>query len=105
MTESICFHHNDADGRASGAIARYAIGHKLLLFETDYDERAIPWDLVSKAERVFVLDFSFPAEDMLRMADGRQFTWIDHHKSALGELNDVAGDWPGLRDLSEAACV
>jgi oligoribonuclease NrnB/cAMP/cGMP phosphodiesterase (DHH superfamily) len=105
MTRTLCFHHNDADGRASGAIARYALGHQLQLIETDYDERAIPWDQIASATEIIVLDFSFPIEDMLKMASSRQFTWIDHHKSALNELQAVAGDWPGLRDLSEAACV
>ncbi|MBN2678242.1 MAG: hypothetical protein JXR32_09305 [Anaerolineaceae bacterium] len=105
MTTAICFHHNDADGRASGAIARYALGHELQLIESDYDGQSIPWDMISKADRIYVLDFSFPIQDMQKMADGREFTWIDHHKSALSELKDIASCWPGIRDLSEAACV
>ncbi len=81
------------------------LGMKLLLIESDYDEQPIPWDQIATTEQVYVLDFSFPVADMQKMAAGRQLTWIDHHKSALAELNDVAGDWPGIRDLSEAACV
>ena len=59
MTRAICFHHNDADGRASGAIARYALGHELLLIESDYDEQPIPWDQIASTEQIYVLDFSF----------------------------------------------
>ena len=105
MTRAICFHHNDADGRASGAIARYALGHELLLIESDYDEQPIPWDQIESTDQIYVLDFSFPIVDMQKMAAGRQLIWIDHHKSALAELNDVAATWPGIRDLTEAACV
>ncbi len=42
--------------------------------------------LIAKAGRVIVVDFSFPFEDMQKMAAGREFIWIDHHKSALTEI-------------------
>ena len=105
MTNAICFHHNDADGRASGAIARYALGRALVLIESDYDEQPIPWGQVATTDQVYVLDFSFNIADMQKLAAGRSLTWIDHHKSALVELNDAAVNWQGIRDLSEAACV
>jgi oligoribonuclease NrnB/cAMP/cGMP phosphodiesterase (DHH superfamily) len=105
MTSTLCLHHNDADGRASGAIVRYALVRNVELFETDYDGREIPWDIISKTDRIVVVDFSFPIEDMLKMATEREFIWIDHHKSALDELKDVSRDWPGLRDITKAACV
>jgi len=64
MTKTICFHHNDADGRASGAVVRYALGEEVTLFEVDYDGRPIPWGEVEKADKVIVVDFSFPRQDM-----------------------------------------
>jgi oligoribonuclease NrnB/cAMP/cGMP phosphodiesterase (DHH superfamily) len=105
MTHTICFHHNDEDGRASAAIVRYALGPGIKLFETDYDEGTIPWDEVRQSEQVIIVDFSFPLPDMQAMAEGRQLVWIDHHKSALALMEEVAEEWPGIRDLSEAACV
>jgi oligoribonuclease NrnB/cAMP/cGMP phosphodiesterase (DHH superfamily) len=105
MTRTVCFYHNDADGHASGAIVRYALGRDIQLFEMDYDARTIPWGDIANAGRVVVVDFSFPLQDMQTMAAGREFIWIDHHKSALTELEEVSKAWPGLRDLSEAACV
>ena len=105
MTKSICFHHNDPDGHASGAIVRYALGETVTLIESDYDGTPIPWDLVEKAEQVIVTDFSFSVEDMQRLAEGRELVWIDHHKSAMLEFEGIADNWPGIRDLSEAACV
>jgi len=105
MSPTICFHHNDEDGRASAAIIRHALGDELTLIEMDYDDLAIPWDVVARAQQVIVVDFSFPTQDMQNLAAGRKFIWIDHHVSALTELGEVSRDWPGSRDLSEAACV
>ena len=105
MTKTICFHHNDPDGHASGAIVRYALGPEVQLVESDYDATAIPWEEVAQAERVIVVDFSFPFDQMVRLAEGREFIWIDHHKSAMAEFEGVADNWLGIRDISEAACV
>jgi len=105
MTNIICFHHNDPDGRASGAIVRYALNKDVLLIESDYERTPIPWEKVEQTERVIVVDFSFPKDDMLRLADGRKFIWIDHHKSAIIEFEKISKDWDGIRDISEAACV
>lgn len=105
MTESICFHHNDEDGRASGAIVRYALKSDVKLYEVDYDGRPIPWDIISKYRRVIVVDFSFPLQDMQRISKERELTWIDHHKSAITEMKGVSQNWQGIRDISEAACV
>jgi oligoribonuclease NrnB/cAMP/cGMP phosphodiesterase (DHH superfamily) len=105
MTHTICFHHNDEDGRASGAIVRYALARDVELHETDYDGREIPWDSIITADRIIVVDFSFSVEDMQKMAEGREFIWIDHHKSAITEYKEASRDWPGLRDISKAACV
>ena len=105
MTKSICFHHNDPDGHASGAIVKYVLGDGVTLIESDYDGTPIPWDLVEQAEQVIVTDFSFPVDEMKRLAESRELVWIDHHKSAMLEFEGIADDWPGIRDLSEAACV
>jgi len=105
MTKSICFHHNDPDGHASGAIVKYALGNDVTLIESDYDGTPIPWDLVEQAEQIIVTDFSFPMDDMKRLAEGRELVWIDHHKSAMLEFKGIADKWPGIRDISEAACV
>jgi oligoribonuclease NrnB/cAMP/cGMP phosphodiesterase (DHH superfamily) len=61
--------------------------------------------LVEQAEQVIVTDFSFPVADMQRLAKGRELVWIDHHKSAIAEFAGIADHWPGIRDVSEAACV
>ncbi|HBY09499.1 MAG TPA: hypothetical protein DEH22_17580 [Chloroflexi bacterium] len=100
----LCLHHNDADGRACGAIVRRALGKEVTLYEMDYGE-SLPLELVVVADHILIVDFSLSKEEMAQLAIYHQFTWIDHHKSAIDELEGIADDWAGVRDTSEAACV
>ena len=103
---TLCLHHNDADGRASAAIVRRFYGPETACHEMNYGE-PVPWEKVAAAKRVVVVDFSLPAEVMLRLAAEREFVWIDHHKTSLEDLGALAQEqgWAGIRDTSEAACV
>jgi oligoribonuclease NrnB/cAMP/cGMP phosphodiesterase (DHH superfamily) len=101
---TLCLHHNDADGRASGAIVRRALGKDITLYEMDYGE-SLPLDLVVVADHIVIVDFSLPKAEMEQLANYHQFTWIDHHKSAIDEMDGTGENWAGVRDTSEAACV
>lgn len=105
MSLTVCFHHDDEDGRASGAVVRYALGKDSHLIEIDYDDLTIPWELINKADKVVVVDISFPLQEMQKLAAGRELIWIDHHISAIKEMQGVADAWSGLRDINDAACV
>jgi len=102
--DTLCLHHNDADGRACGAIVRRALGEAVVLYEMDYGD-SLPLDLVLVADHILIVDFSLPKEEMENLAAYHQFTWIDHHKSSLDEMDGTADDWAGVRNTSEAACV
>jgi oligoribonuclease NrnB/cAMP/cGMP phosphodiesterase (DHH superfamily) len=101
---TLCLHHNDPDGRASAAIVRRALGTSVSLYEINYGD-PIPWELLEQARHVIMVDFALDRTSMLRIADGRRFTWIDHHVTAIEALGDVAVHWEGLQSLDEAACV
>lgn len=101
---TICLHHNDADGRASAAIVRRALGQNIKLIEIDYGEPA-PWSEIDLADKVVMVDFSLPAAEMQRLVEMTELIWIDHHISALELMAGIADDWPGLRDIGEAGCV
>lgn len=101
---TVCLHHNDPDGRASAAVVRRALGTSVKLYEINYGD-VIPWELMEQAQHVIMVDFSLDKESMLRIADGRRFTWIDHHVSSLEAMTEVAPHWEGLQSLDEAACV
>jgi oligoribonuclease NrnB/cAMP/cGMP phosphodiesterase (DHH superfamily) len=70
----------------------------------DYGD-SLPLDLVLVADHILIVDFSLPKEEMEKLAAYHQLTWIDHHKSALEEMDGTADGWGGVRDSSEAACV
>jgi hypothetical protein len=99
----VCFYHDDADGRCSAAIIRRALGQDVICIPMDYGDQ-VPWDLVKQAEAVVVVDFSFPPSDMERIVSEAKLTWIDHHVTAITDLQSLA-DVPGRRALDQAACV
>jgi oligoribonuclease NrnB/cAMP/cGMP phosphodiesterase (DHH superfamily) len=104
IEDTVCLHHNDADGRASAAVVRRAYDRQVFAFEMNYGD-PIPWDRIEPAKRVVVVDFSLPLEEMQRLAQGRELIWIDHHISAIRLLGEAAQAWQGLQDTGEAACV
>lgn len=100
---TICLHHNDQDGRCAAAIVRRALGKDVRLYEINYGEE-IPWEAIQKADRVVIVDFSLPLDDMLQVQKMAELIWVDHHVSsfdALSSLENVAGE----RNLDDAACV
>lgn len=101
---TLCIYHNDADGCASAAVVRHAIGTDAKMHEISYGEPT-PWKKIINVKHVVIVDFILPLQEMKRIANERMLTWIDHHKSALVEVNDEARNWSGLRSLNEAACV
>ncbi len=101
---TVCLHHNDADGRASAAVVRRAYDKQVVTIEMNYGD-PLEWDRIEPAKRVVVVDFSLPLEQMQKLAQGREFIWIDHHVSAIRTLSKAAREWRGLQDTTEAACV
>ncbi len=101
---TLCLHHNDTDGRASAAIVRRALGPTIRLYEMDYQD-SIPLEHILTADKIIIVDFSLPREEMAKLARYHQLIWIDHHKTAIDDLAEISASLPGLRDLSEAACV
>lgn len=99
----ICLFHDDMDGRCSAAIVRYALGADVGLHAMDYGD-PVPWATVEVAEKVIIVDFSLPLDNMLRVQSMAELVWIDHHKTSLEtleSLNQVAG----IRRVDDAACV
>lgn len=92
----ICIYHSrDLDGYTSGAIIKKwheqindypdNIGKgELKLIGYDYGQ-PIPWEQIPAGEPIIMVDVSVPFEDMEKMAthSNGQFTWIDHHRSAI----------------------
>ena len=98
-----CLYHDDADGRCSAAIVRRVFRSSVRLQAIDYGD-AVPWEVIEASDKVVIVDFSLPLEDMRRAQKTSDLVWIDHHKTALDGLSEMEGI-PGLRSLDEAACV
>ena len=74
--------HNDMDGWCAGAIARLALlAHGEPEPEIRHCGYGMTCPVADAVERqVFVLDFSWPLDDMLALhGAAEQLTWIDHH--------------------------
>ena len=74
--------HNDMDGWCAGAIARLALlAHGEPEPEIRHGGYGMTYPVGDAVERqVFVLDFSWPLDDMLALhGAAEQLTWIDHH--------------------------
>lgn len=91
----ICIYHNkDLDGYTSGALVakwHHETNQKeeLKLIGYDYSEK-FPWDQIPAGEKIIMIDVSLKMPDMCKLSihSGGQFTWVDHHISAIKEYND-----------------
>ena len=73
------------------------------MFPINYGQ-PVPWDKLEPGEEIYVVDFSFPAEDMKRLDSDYYLVWIDHHKTAI-DAAEEAGFFPlGRRRVGTAAC-
>ena len=73
------------------------------MYEINYGDE-IPWEAIQKADRVVIVDFSLPLDDMLQIQKVAELIWVDHHVSALESLSSLE-NVPGERNLEDAACV
>lgn len=107
-------HHNDLDGICAAAIVnKYydgdapASGPRIFFHETNYN-RPIPIENMNPGDVVWIVDFSYPPEEMAKIADAIQIDkghdvidqviWIDHHKTAAAYGYSFSR---GLRDFTD----
>lgn len=93
----LCFYHgNCTDGAAAAAVIKRKYP-QAQFFPMNHGE-PIPADV--KGKKVFIVDFSFPAEILEKLkVEAAEVCWYDHHKTALA-IRDKLG-W-GVLDLSES---
>ncbi len=101
---TLCLYHNDLDGRASAAITRRKLGSNIELLAMSYGDNT-PWKKINAVQRVIIVDFSLPEDEMLKVQQEKEMIWIDHHQSAMDKLGHHSFAWDGNRDTSQAACV
>jgi len=98
----ICFHHNDSDGRAAGAIVHKFFKGIGRYVEIDYKDN-IPVPEIKPDEKIIIVDFSFKPEIMEKVLKiTEDITWIDHHETAFKYR--YSKEIRGLRSNDAAAC-
>lgn len=108
----LVINHVDPDGFCAGAIVKYheqqVNPHRKIEcygMNHGYD---MPWSRIKRAKKIYIVDFSFPVSDMLKVIEivGRDnVIWIDHHKTVIEDY-DKAGlsNLQGLREIGKAGC-
>lgn len=88
----ICIYHSrDLDGYTSGAIVKRKFPDAIMIGH-DYGKPLVLPEY--HPEPIIMVDVSEPMPKMLEIAKlcNYNFTWIDHHKSAIKEFNDFVGN-------------
>lgn len=100
----ICIHHDDLDGRMSAAII-VSEHPDCKCIEMSYKD-VKDFDIENlKDEVVYMVDFSFPMEEMMEINNIAKFIWIDHHKTAIEDYDScIKVGLRGIREIGSAAC-
>lgn len=88
--KNLIMYHNDMDGKCAAFLVRWwLVNHEETPEEIVYEpcqyEKALNWEKILEAERIWILDFSVEPEDMTRIIheSTENIVWIDHHESAI----------------------
>lgn len=87
----ICIYHSkDLDGYTSGAIVKRKFPEAKLI-GYDYGQ---PLEIEATGEPIIMVDVSVPMTTMSKLAEmsNWQFTWIDHHISAINDYKEFTKD-------------
>lgn len=92
----VIYHDKCADGKAAAWCAyryfkdkvEYPEDHEVEFYPTLHN-RPPPWKRISKADKVYILDFAYSRKDMQKIAEERRLLVLDHHKSAEAECHGL----------------
>lgn len=118
MKTACIYHSIDLDGWMSAAIVKHWFNNQEVPNKKGEDCNTLnfigynygqPIPDLSEYDNVIMCDISFPKEEMTKLATYKDFTWLDHHISAIKENNHLieAGSLihpHGKLDTTYAAC-
>jgi oligoribonuclease NrnB/cAMP/cGMP phosphodiesterase (DHH superfamily) len=102
----LVLHHNDLDGKSAAAIVEKFEHMECTHVSMNYGYD-IPWEKIKRAKRVYMVDFSLqPFKHMLKVKEmkGDNFIWIDHHITAIADLEASGQKFNGIQRVGEAGC-
>lgn len=110
VINTLVLNHNDPDGYCAGAIVNYfesKNGLKVVqCCKMNYGYN-IPWGKIKRAKQVYMVDFSLPVEDMVKIQSivgYENFIWIDHHKTVIEDVEKSGRKFKGLREIGKSGC-
>lgn len=109
----IIYHRSDFDGIFSCCIIKsYLLSEQdyniddILCIGWSYNDDEIDLNLLKYYKNVYLVDLHFSEDVMRKIIDsGVDFTWIDHHITAINDSKKYGYDnVPGIRNIDSAAC-
>lgn len=102
-TNALVCTHADPDGWAAAAIVRSKIPRAWI--ESVVAGASISNLSLRPGEPVYILDFTYPLEEMRYLCANHPVTYINHHSQPTKELLDAGLQFEGSWNDDEAACV
>lgn len=101
----LVYHHNDLDGICAAAIIAKRYNGNIKPVSVQYDKDTWDTEEVKQAEKVYVVDFTFPDMEALAEVAGDKLVWCDHHKTAMEQHKDLwESEVDGIRSLELSGC-
>lgn len=94
MTTAILYHDHCPDGWTAAWVACRALEPQrgaVELHAVSYGNPVPPLDGVGE---VYLVDFAYPHDTLVRLAEGRRVVVLDHHQSAIDEIVRARGGTP-----------
>lgn len=108
----IVFYHSDDDGKCAGYWAgklnkrKTHVKDDIIEYIMINYSWPVPWEKISPGELVYIVDFSFPVEDMDKLLKiTKNVVWIDHHISAIEKYKNYDKHIDGIRVDGAAGCL
>lgn len=102
--KTLVIYDADADGFGSAWAAWKALGDSADYVEIGHGTKELPL-YVFEYDRVYILDLSFPRDELLDLRECTNLTVIDHHESAAAMLEELGVSRFVPVDTTRAACV
>jgi oligoribonuclease NrnB/cAMP/cGMP phosphodiesterase (DHH superfamily) len=103
MKPLVIYHANCTDGFGAAFAAWCKLGDDAEYLPMHYSDDPLK-DITYEGRDVYILDFSVPREDMVRLLDrASKVVWLDHHASVMREWGE--GAWPAGVELKTSSGV
>lgn len=107
----IIYHRIDYDGLCSMAVTKRYLSQTypdsyIEIYGFNYGDTILNLnEVLEQFDMIFLVDISFPAAEMMLLANSGKAAWIDHHITQITESQECGFDkMPGIRVDGTAAC-